>query len=219
LIGSLANYDRTYETILWSKRDWDLCLGIFRIQVTLKSLLSNQDAGTGLIHSQEVLQQLKENELVLYTLLHNNDRQVINLGFNYLDINISGKFKPFSTMPNRLIQIIEKKASNNHEVTIQQIQAIIAKDNQEIEVDLTTKDLFIVHSFFVQAFLEFVFSELDRVPGSHLAVDPVLARLKELESSKSRDPLHIHQRQQSKNEFNAKDYHGLYEKDFKQLIA
>jgi hypothetical protein len=258
LTESLANYDRTYETILWAKRDWELCMGVYKIQVSrirLKSLLSLSN-GSCLIQSQEILQQLTETELVLYTLLHSNDRQVVNLGFNYLDINISGKLKPFNTMPTRLIQIIQRKAPNKHEITIQQIQTIITKDNQKIELDLCTirtlkqkvavlksepnrvnnstiatyqdqidsllsssheitQDLFIVHSFFVQAFVEFVSSELDQTPSSNLPVDPIFAnRLKELEASKSRDPLHIHQAQQLKNEFNTNDYHGTNEKGY-----
>jgi len=154
-------------------------------------------------------------------------------------------------MPSRLIRILETKASNQHEITIQQIQTIISKYDQEMEADLflirtskqkiavlkaepnrkmndeaistyqyqiinllsrsreATKDLFILHSYFVQVFLEFVFSQLDHQAPP---IDPILVnRLKELESKKSRDPLHVDQ-VHVKNEFNANEYTGPHEK-------
>jgi outer membrane murein-binding lipoprotein Lpp len=141
LIESLANFDRAYETLMWADRDYELSLGLNKLQQQVARLNKCSSAvhsfdstGKGPLTLQidELMNDLNKVKGQFYAAVHQNDRDAIDLGFNYLDSDDNSKLSPndLAGMSPRIVQLL--KITDKKQLKIKQLHSTFDKQTKII---------------------------------------------------------------------------------------
>jgi len=154
LTDSLANFDRARRTLLWAHRDYELSVGLLKLEQQIKRLIRCNTAAHKLVSPtsqlclslDELLNDLNKLKSQYYSAIHKNDKEAINLGFNYLDADENNKLSiaDLNEMSPRVRQLLgttdKKQLTNKHLHTVFDQQVNTIKDLVERTKQLEMKN-------------------------------------------------------------------------------